>query len=148
MNGSRTIHIGRNIPHLRLSFYFFFKVVNKSHKLFAGEIKSWWLGGLRSGPPSCVNQAVQTVVIKTSAYMVTLFSRVLLGTEWAEAWEEATRVVPKRPVQSLSGNFSSGTEVSLLATRRDLFAGGVLYHGERESLFQADSLLFFSLSLS
>jgi len=25
-----------------------------------GEIKSWWLGGLRSGPPSCVNQAVQT----------------------------------------------------------------------------------------
>ena len=61
------IHIGRNIPHLRLSFRFFFKVVNKSYKLFAGEIKSWWLGGLRSGPPSCVNQAVQTVVIKTSA---------------------------------------------------------------------------------
>jgi len=25
-----------------------------------GEIKSWWLGGLRSGPPSCVNQAIQT----------------------------------------------------------------------------------------
>ena len=64
--------------------------------------------------------------------MVTLFSRVLLGTEWVEAWEEVTRVVPKRPVQSLSGNFSSGTEVSSLATRRDLFAGGVLYHGERE----------------
>ena len=63
----RVIHIGRNIPHLRLSFYFFFKVVNKSHKLVAGEIKSWWLGGLRSGPPSCVNQAVQTVMIKTSA---------------------------------------------------------------------------------
>ena len=64
--------------------------------------------------------------------MVTLLSRVLLGTEWAEAWEEVTRVEPKRPVQSLSGNFSSGTEVSLLATRRDLFAGGVLYHAERE----------------
>ena len=57
--------------------------------------------------------------------MVTLFSRVLLGTEWVEAWEEVTRVEPKRLVQSLSGNFSSGTEVSLLATRRDLFAGGV-----------------------
>ena len=64
--------------------------------------------------------------------MVTLFSRVLLGTEWVEAWEEVTRVVPKRPVQSLSGNFSSGTEVSSLVTRRDLFAGGLLYHGERE----------------
>ena len=64
--------------------------------------------------------------------MVTLLSRVLLGTEWAVAWEEVTRVVPKRPVQSLSGNFSSGTEVSLLETRRDLFAGGVLNQGERE----------------
>ena len=28
---------------------------------FQGEIKSWWLGGLRSGPPSCVNRAIQTV---------------------------------------------------------------------------------------
>ena len=39
--------------------------------LVPGEIKSWWLGGLRSGPPSCVNQAIQTVMITATMIVTT-----------------------------------------------------------------------------
>ena len=56
-------------------------IIKESNSLVPGEIKSWWLGGLRSGPPSCVNQAIQTVMITMTtmaATMVVLMMMVMI----------------------------------------------------------------------
>ena len=69
--------------------------------MIPGEIKSWWLGGLRSGPPSCVNQAIQTVIImmtilmQMTMMMLMMISRVQWETGLVEVWVGERKVDPQ-----------------------------------------------------
>ena len=53
---------------------------------------------MRSGPPSCVNQAIQTVMIVTIMLMMNLMKITMFRVQWetglVEVWVEERKTVP------------------------------------------------------